>query len=287
MTHTSDATFRAWGSELSAALATVGLVQTSDTGQINWTTVARPAINTMAGYEIWRFNDTLQSTAPIYFKLEYGTSGTATIPAMYLTVGTGSDGAGTITGTAATARTLITHTTNMSGTAAPSYLCCVEGFLGLVHKIGANTVSSMANSAFFIHRSTDSAGALTATGAKVLFFRTSTSTMNGQSLRFASPAAAYTVSDTHGIFPENPTSGVSGTDTQLLALFGRNPAIWTMTMMAGVGASDFPVGATFSAAMVGATSRTFVIPGGLQRPLLAGTGGGGSLSSYTLAMVWE
>jgi hypothetical protein len=42
---------------IAAQIAAMGLVQTSDTGQINWVTVARPALNTIAGYEIWRFND--------------------------------------------------------------------------------------------------------------------------------------------------------------------------------------------------------------------------------------
>jgi hypothetical protein len=36
----------AWGSGIAAQIAAMGLVQTSDTGQINWATVTRPAINT-------------------------------------------------------------------------------------------------------------------------------------------------------------------------------------------------------------------------------------------------
>jgi hypothetical protein len=69
-----DATFRAWGSGIAAQIAAMGLVQTSDTGQINWVTVARPALNTIAGYEIWRFNDALQATKPVFIRIDYGTS---------------------------------------------------------------------------------------------------------------------------------------------------------------------------------------------------------------------
>jgi hypothetical protein len=96
----NDAGFRAWGSAVSAALAALGFVQTADTGQINWTTVTRPlAINTAQGYEVWRFADTLQATAPIFVKLEYGSGVSAIVtPGLWVTVGTGSNGAGTITG---------------------------------------------------------------------------------------------------------------------------------------------------------------------------------------------
>jgi hypothetical protein len=95
----TDAEFRAWGSAIATALAAIGLVQTSDTGQINWTTVLTPsATNQTRGYEIWRFNDSLQATAPIFIKLEYGSGNqNASGPAVIFTVGKGSNGSGTIT----------------------------------------------------------------------------------------------------------------------------------------------------------------------------------------------
>lgn len=105
----TDAAFRAWGSIVSAALATAGWVQTADTGQINWTTVTRAANNTAAGYEIWRLNDSLQSTAPIYLKVEYGTAAGATLPGMWTTAGTGSDGAGALTSVAGSGTSVTTR----------------------------------------------------------------------------------------------------------------------------------------------------------------------------------
>lgn len=96
----TDANFRLWGNGLSAAIQAVGLVRTSDAGQINWSTVTRPtAANTMQGYEIFRFNDSLQGTAPIFIKLEYGSGAYGgPFPAYKTTVGKGTDGAGNITG---------------------------------------------------------------------------------------------------------------------------------------------------------------------------------------------
>lgn len=98
-----------WVTALHNALAAVGLVQTADTGQIN---LASPgtsgAYSTSLGYEIWRFNDTLQATAPVFIRVEYGNGiqgggGSGFIPtATWMTVGTGTNGAGTLTGIVST-----------------------------------------------------------------------------------------------------------------------------------------------------------------------------------------
>lgn len=104
----SDALFRAWGSGIAAQLVACGLVQTADTGQIDWGTVTAPtAQNTMKGYEIYRFNDALQGTYPVFIKVEYGSSQFCTITytaGMYVTVGKATNGAGTLTGTTSTRR---------------------------------------------------------------------------------------------------------------------------------------------------------------------------------------
>lgn len=88
--------FRDWGSKLSAAIQAVGLVKTSDSGQINWATVNIVA-GQMAGYEIFRFNDALQATHPIFIKLEYGGTGSA-YALFRVTVGKATDGAGNLSG---------------------------------------------------------------------------------------------------------------------------------------------------------------------------------------------
>jgi hypothetical protein len=97
----TDAHFRAWAQFIHDVFALTSCwVQTGDTGQVNLATVTKPgAANTSQGYEIWRMNDSLQSTKPVFLKLEYGSGGATNTPAIWLTIGTGSDGAGTITGT--------------------------------------------------------------------------------------------------------------------------------------------------------------------------------------------
>lgn len=98
----TDAVFQAWINAIHAAFVTAGWVQTADTGQLaSPATVAHPTVNaTSAGYEIWRMADALQATAPIFVKIEYGTGGNTTGQnnGYWITIGTGSDGAGAITG---------------------------------------------------------------------------------------------------------------------------------------------------------------------------------------------
>lgn len=92
----SDAEFRKWAQGIHDALAACGLVQTADTGQVNLATATVPAAGAYT-YEVWRFNDALQATKPIFLKVEYGSISTAR-PSVRLTVGSGSSGAGAING---------------------------------------------------------------------------------------------------------------------------------------------------------------------------------------------
>lgn len=68
----TDAEFRAWGSILSAQFSAL-LTRVTTTGDINWTTVTKPATpSAYQGFEVYCFNDAVQSTHPVFFKFEYG-----------------------------------------------------------------------------------------------------------------------------------------------------------------------------------------------------------------------
>lgn len=97
--NSSAAAFRIWTKSISDTIVAGGWLMTSDTGQINFTTVTAPGVvNTSAGYNIFKMNDSLQATAPCYLKLEYGCGASTTYPAIWVSVGTGTDGAGNLTG---------------------------------------------------------------------------------------------------------------------------------------------------------------------------------------------
>lgn len=92
------------------AIATLLTQVTTATGQIDWshsllqTTYVNAGSNGVIGYEIYRFDDSLQASYPVFIKLEYGTgentydSNTGSGFQIWMTVGKGQDDAGGITG---------------------------------------------------------------------------------------------------------------------------------------------------------------------------------------------
>ena len=96
----STANFRAWAQAMHDSFAAVGMVQTTDTGQINISTAAPSSAGVYVGYEIWRFADSLQATKPVFVKVEYGSGVNSTVQAAArFTVSNGTNGAGTLNGT--------------------------------------------------------------------------------------------------------------------------------------------------------------------------------------------
>lgn len=95
----TDAHFRAWAQEIHDALTAFGWINTGDTGQIALSTVVKPAgTNTAQGYEIWHMNDANEASFPVFMKIEYGSGSAANSPAVWITLGQGSNGSGTLTG---------------------------------------------------------------------------------------------------------------------------------------------------------------------------------------------
>jgi hypothetical protein len=158
----TDADFRSWGTKVAAGIVAAGLVQTADTGQINWATVLKPTLaNTVAGYEIYRFNDTLQATAPIFIKVEYGSGGGATTPALWVTVGTSTNGAGTVNNSIISTRKQLDATT----TSATSLQLLCSGGTGWFTLVVVNPATSSSFSVLFtVDRTKDVTGADTADG---------------------------------------------------------------------------------------------------------------------------
>jgi len=100
---TADTTeLRALGSQISAAIASAGMVKTTDTGQINWATATWASGSQTWGYEIWRFNDSLQATKPVFIKIVYSQLSSPLMLYMAAQIGTGTDGAGNLTSMAGT-----------------------------------------------------------------------------------------------------------------------------------------------------------------------------------------
>lgn len=111
----STGSIRAWAGFIFSALLAGGWIRTSDTGQTD--TGSLPAATTTSqscGYQVWKLSDTLSGSAPVFVKWEVGSGGTADTQAqVWVTIGTGSDGAGNITGT------VLARTALSDGTVAP------------------------------------------------------------------------------------------------------------------------------------------------------------------------
>jgi hypothetical protein len=268
--HDTDANFRIWGSEFAAKLAAVGLVQTADTGQINWSTVVRAASSADAGYEIWRFNDSLQASAPIFMKIYYGTGTTIlTGPRIRIEIGTGSNGTGTITGIGAGTGLLGNYHYNTAGaaTSVPSYMCHTEGFFGYVWKRNAG-----AQGCFLLTRTCNASGVPDTYGYTAWGYGQSSGTSGNSNVlrhvRFAgTPASIYllngsgtsnTVFVPYG-YPV-PTTTPDG-DRQLYICWGGYPQIRPIFSMFGYYNTEIAEAATVSVAMVGTTPRTYLATG--------------------------
>lgn len=84
----------AWGG-ISALLDAIGFAKTADTGQMVISSLTMPATNTYPAYEVRSFDD---GYGALFMKWEYGIGSATSRPVYRLTFGTGSDGAGNITG---------------------------------------------------------------------------------------------------------------------------------------------------------------------------------------------
>jgi len=285
--HATDADFRVWGQELNQKLTNIGLVQTTDTGQIDWVTVVKPgALNTDAGFEVWRFNDSLQGTSPIYFKLFFGNGGSLIIPRLRFQFGTGSDGAGSLTGPVGPERVISPTTAFLTPGSFQSFLSHSEGFLALNYKAGAyiSGASNFAN--FVICRSTDVFGQVTGDAAIVYYGSAVASTAtieNSQSFKFGTFPFVFSLTKFMSLVPGNENNSNTGTDIQVYAHWMLTPQVRPVFGVGTIFNSEITFGATFTATLVGSQPRTY---------LSVGTQGNSYWQSATtntkgLAILWE
>lgn len=285
--HTSDAGFRAWGLDFASGLAACGLVQTADTGQINWVTALRPTADLSAGYEIWRFAD-----SSLYLKFEYGTANAGNVPMMWVTVGQGSNGSGTLTGTLST-RDWWTYRGGSNAstvTLRTSYFCHTADYLAICWKKDASG-GTYPYGILVIAKSVDATGAATTDGFAVLKDGISINggplldCMRMESVRMAATAVAYGDTYYFALFPGTPTTSVNAAgDNQAYPLSMYTPKVCTFLPACGYVIADITRYTTFSVALVGSTPHTYLA--------LGQACGFASMDRYdktvySIAMLWE
>lgn len=295
LNHANTAGWRATHSELSANLTAVGAPKTADTGQVDWTTNNKPTTAGTPRYEIRYLNDSLHATTPIYFKLEWDNSDSGgTVPYMFLTVGTGSDGSGNITGIV-TSRVQICLGELLSSSviARASYLCGISGYLGLSYKRYAqiNGVSAPIGFSFFaISRFRDASGTPIDGGFYVYY---SSATANHQTYRFTVNTALSTaVDDGNSIcFFPGLVGGATLVDgeVQVIRHFGMQPTVTCIPDFLSYLNTEIGTTSTFTATPVGVTPITYLALGsdGSGNIAAPGTASVHASTYHMLAMRWE
>jgi hypothetical protein len=265
--HANDANFQAWATTYYGVLEAM-LTQVPQTGELAYPVVAvRPGALAYAGFRIYKLNDSLGTSNPIYIRVRVGTAGATTVPQIEVSAGTGVDGAGNLTG-AVTATFRGSSTTNSASYNFPagsrsSYACAVDGAFWFMFCEGNTQVGAM--STWGVFRSTDTAGAPTATGFHLFHGRGDAANgiaINGnlQCVKM-SPATVYGNATTYSIAPgpiSRVSSGGLGGAIEAYLCFYLDPLSKPSSFMSTIWNGEFSMGTTFSAALVGSTSRTYI-----------------------------
>jgi hypothetical protein len=210
---TNDATFTAMGKLLSDLFTAVGFIKSADTGQVDWnTTIANPAVGSWVNYEIRRFNDSLQSACPIFMRIDYGYSGNNSNNfgqpySLQISIGTGSNGAGTLTGVVLSNFAIVSPQSGRSlfASGGEGWFSFLPGYVP-----SFNSTNAPNNGCINIERTRDAAGNYTATGFTIVVFTGSGSGYTRFQHYFkVGGGAFYPVSQTQRILTPYPGAGVT------------------------------------------------------------------------------
>lgn len=251
---TTDAEFRAWVTAISNGFQAL-FTKVTQAGEINLATVLKPAgSDTSQGFEVYRFNDSLQATAPIFFKIEYGSSGLAAYPGCWLTVGKGADGSGTIT-SVLLARQQVFYMYSNGASFYNSYIGNGDGSC-LIFSLFPSAPGSIGQGSYcVVERSRDGSGNPTAAGVFWQYSGQSNSRDYCETSDYT-PAQKITLASGCVNIPANLNTNISlsnGVSSPVFTGFVMTPSrvTWVPTAVVGAAQSDFGVGVV-AASVVGA-----------------------------------
>lgn len=266
-----------------------GLVQTSDTGQLDPATATKPGTtNTDAGYFMFRFDDPLQAVAPVFVRVGLGVGAGNTSPRVSVQVGRSTDGANNLTGVTSQLHVwTLANTTVVSGTVLPSFATHSSGFFAVCYAMGMFPQTTSACPVIVIQRSCDNTGSPTAEAVSVF---TGSGVRLGvgmlSTLYFLpNPGAEAHVGNSWGFIPGNAGSATYvGLSPQAFNTFVRLPKCRPLVGTCGFRRGETSVGQTFPLQMVGVVPKTYLSLGPYAgRALITSdTSGDGDL-----AILWE
>ena len=243
---------------------------------------------------------------PVVIKLEYGTASSATYPTMWITVGQYTDGAGTVSGNTAPiiSRMTVCYPQGVASTIT-SYTTrfvynSTYGFLGMAWKTGGGGTSYCCYGHFQVFRSNDATGA--ATGDAVMCLTNSysnTGSSSGGQMQCMStltnlvypqtPAVNNTTAWFAGSYqtPFNLTGTTYGGNSFVTPHYYMTPNICMSAYHCSALIAEAPLGNSFTTALVGSTTLTFIscgLPWGYTNAYGNMTSG---YTSVTFCMLWQ
>lgn len=281
--HSTDAGFRAWVLEFSNALQAAGLLKTSDTGQFNFTTAIRTN-NQSSGYEVYRLNDSFNSSRPVFFKIEYGTGGSPAQPQIWVTVGNGSNGSGTLTGQLSSRIAIGSGTLTSTTTNYDTRICVTEGAFWFTLKAGSMGTTNRGPFIFSYERGVDDSGSLLSTwGCAQFSVSSATQQARVEVFDYVLNNTFTIIDGSQATIVGGVSSSLVGTDVQVYTNFVPTPRVRPRWSCFTVLEAEFANGSTFTTIPVGSTvSHTYIALGPNSRYTSINL-----TTSANLAMVWE
>lgn len=212
--------FRAYGTAIANAFANAGWVGVDTNSSVNWTTVvANGSANAtqVNAFEVWRMDDALQNTTPVFVKLEYMTVPVANYPTFRLTVGAGTDGVGNLTGPKSpnTAVCVVANTQSF-----PSFFCGDTN--RIIMQLFNKTTKGSSNAAILlsIERTHDANENDTSDGVLVIFGGKGIATTSTYTQYFWNSLTGYTLEEAEvGIFLPDGYYGGNGNVVYLYPIY--------------------------------------------------------------------
>jgi hypothetical protein len=286
----SAADFQNWVTGIHNALSALGLVQTSDTGQINISTVGAPTTSDQSmGYEIWRFNDTLQSSVPVYFKLEYGSGspdGSGHCPGLWITPGSASNGAGTLIGQVGYRFHSSPSGNKSAGITLPLYGSIAADAADVTLLVNVDTASQSYGIGFSFFRPRDQNGSPTNEGFLAFYWNPNNGNAQYQFVSAIGSIQNIIAQSAPSVNPNFFTlsKNTAGTNACVCPMILPLSGAWRFGKLLLVGQSDFTVGTPFASTLFG-VSHTF-LP--LNNAMAATNNGNNGLSGGSgWAIPWE
>jgi hypothetical protein len=212
--------------------------------------------NQVRGYEVWRMADALQAQAPVFMKIEYGASNAySTGPGVWITLGTGSNGSGALTGQVGLRGQVFL---NSEPSSTVPYRCLFSGDPG---RFGFCMGVNDENMNFFmwhvIERSKDASGADTAEGV----YRCGVSNGNYPFAQFLPMTGIIPpVESSIGCNAPGAGTGALGSDVVLYPIYPFNVDMKNpIRGAAGYFKADIPQDSVVSASIYGLTQTFYMV----------------------------